>query len=175
MGYILLSPEHIEFTGEDEDKKWHLFETEEDYYDEEDFLHTSDDPEDERDCITIVEGIDIKINNKPECENSEIFSNTTDLTEDNFIYFNIKYNLQKIEGQYLRKFIKEYIEKHDKDNVEEYTFKKTYNKYYTDKNRTFFYSDNTDTIRILACMLRRCVCGNCMRTLYRNLDNKNGD
>lgn len=182
MGYILLSPEYIEFTGEKEDKNWHLFETEEVYYDEDGFLHNSDVPiEDERDYITIADGIDVKISKNSQCKNTEndksktckvICSNTTDLKGEDFIPFNIKYNLQKIKGQYLNEFIEEYIKEHDKDNIEEYVFKKTYNKYYTDENRTFFYSDDADTIRILACMLRRCVCGNCMRSLYSNLDNE---
>ena len=95
MGYILLSPKYIEFIGEDEDKKWHLFETETlekdnnildsdddlgfDDLDYDDILEDCDiqmENTEEIDCITI-EDRNIKISKNPRCENSEIFSNTT--------------------------------------------------------------------------------------------------
>ena len=44
--------------------------------------------------------------------------------------------------------------------------------YYTDENRTFFYSDDENIIRILACALGRDVCGVCMSKLYGDLDTK---
>ena len=197
MGYILLSPEHIKFTDEKEDKKWHLFNAEIcgvivkeecDYDDDDDFdifneeecsVVVTNEPENEKSCITAGD-VKIDINDYPECENTEndeekICSKSNDLEEDKLTSFIINYNLPKIKGQYLNKFIKEYIKEHDKNKIEKYIFKKTGNKYYTDEDRTFFYSDDADTIRIIACMLRRCICGNCMRTLYSNLDNEDKD
>lgn len=180
MGYILLSPEYTKSENKENQSKskenqienWHLFETEEKYYGKDDFLYTpyGDNIEDERDCITIAEGLDIIISKNSQCNNSEIFSDTTDLEEKYINSFTIGYRLEGIRGQYLNEFIKDYIKKHDKYNNEEYIFKKPYNIYYTNKNRTFFYSNDADTIRIIACMLRRCVCGSCIATLYG--DNK---
>ena len=177
MGYILLSPEHIKSESEENQiENWHLFETEEKYHYKYDFLYTpyGDNIEDERDCVTITESLDIMINQSSQCKNSEIFSYTTNLKEKDINYFTIGYRLKGIKGQYLNEFIKEYLEKHDNGN-EEYDFQKQYITCYTNKNRTFFYSYNEDAIRIIACMLRRCICGNCMRTLYSNLDNEDKD
>ena len=44
--------------------------------------------------------------------------------------------------------------------------------YYTNRNRTFFYSYSEEVIRILACTLGRDVCGVCMSKLYGDLDTK---
>ena len=189
MGYILLSPKYIKSESEENQiENWHLFKTETLEKDNDDSLDdklllNDDDIDDyiiedieeneyEKDYITIEDN-NIQINKNPQCEN-EIFSNCIDLESENYLLFKIKYNLQKITGQYLNKFIKEYKKEHDEDDIEEYDFLGV-GIYYTDKKRTFFYSDDADIIRIIACMLRRCVCGNCIRTLYSNLDNEDGD
>lgn len=145
MGYILLSPEHIEFTDEKEDKNWHLFKAkkskgEPDLYqqmkeiaccEEEYSVNIIDD-----DCL-------------PECKEEVKGEQDININSKYYKSIPIEYNLKKGTIKY------NLIEKLE---------------YFTNENQTFFYSDNEDTIRMLACLLRRNVCGRCMATLYA--DNK---
>ena len=187
MGYILLSPEHIEFTGEKEDKNWHLFKAKieipindisEIYIEEEkkqkcfeycwDNYDNSSNKNYYKKCIIARNG-KIEIDKNPVCNNKKISRKSGYLANEDFKHLFIKYDFNKMESEYLMKYIEKFIEEHDKYDIEKYRFSGV-GIYYTGKNRTFFYSDDEDTIRMLACMLRRCVCGSCIKTLYG--DNK---
>ena len=191
-GYILLSPKYIKSESEENQiENWHLFKAE---------IYMNDITElyDNFNGISIEEGevkkgfascndydnssnknkkYIISINGKiaicnyhPECNNEDIFRNGSDLGIEDFEHFFIKYNFEKMRKGYLKKYIEEYEEKHDTDDIDKCKFEGI-GIYYTDKNRTFFYSKELNTIRMLACLLGRSVCGTCMATLYG--DNKN--
>lgn len=163
-GYILLAPKYFE-----SQKNWHLFKVEAiDELDEElKFLEriTKYDyiEEESEEYINIGEDkINIKDLDLAECKEKIKDRN---LKDKNFEAITITYNLQKME----RKYIEENIEEQDNLGLKGYSFKGKGN-YYTNKDRDFFYSKEPDIIRILACMLRKSVCGVCMSTLYG--DNK---
>lgn len=172
MGYILLSPEYIK---SESGYNWHLFEAEliennnreltlrellrvtklsENYYNYHSYLQLF--IKEIKNSITIernniIGKIKFELNKKSECGTRD--RNKDKIENKNFESFDIKYDLSKGCIQY----------DFSVDDI-----------YYTDRNRTFFYSDNEDVIRILACTLGRDVCGACMSKLYGD-DNGNNE
>lgn len=153
MGYILLSPEYIESK---EGENWHLFKAkkvkgkpdlrqqmEELAYGVEEYIVEIIDD----DCLPECK------EKASECKEEEkvikCICKCIDISSKYYESIPIEYKLKKRTTRY------NLIEKLE---------------YFTDKEQTFFYSDSEDTIRMLACMLGRCVCGNCIKTLYG--DNK---
>ena len=182
MGYILLSPEYIKSKSEENKiENWHLFDAKiiEDevenslrciqifcnqseiydnkYYDFYKLMHgNSGEIEEERAKNSIMIKRDIiagkikfELNKKSGCE--KIDSNKKCIENENFEAFSIKSELDKKYTDY---------------------YFSVNSIYYTNRNRTFFYSYSEEVIRILACTLGRDVCGVCMSKLYGDLDTK---
>ena len=188
-GYILLSPKYIK-SKENKIENWHLFKAEIymnditelcDNIDEisieegevkkvfasyDDYDNSSNK---NKECIISIDDKTAICNYNPECNNKEIFHKDSDLGIKDFEIFFIKYNFKKIGKGYLKKCVEEYEEKHNINDIDKCDFKGM-GAYYTDKNRTLFYSEELNTIRMLACLLGRSVCGSCIATLYG--DNK---
>ena len=153
MGYILLSPKYIKSKSEENKiENWHLFKAEiiggnkeltlrdlGNIYDL--YTHVKENEIKVKEEDKKIEGIKFKLlGKKSECGTRD--RNKDKIENENFESFVIEYDLNLICN-----FIGDDI-------------------YYTDANRTFFYSDDKNIIRILACALGRDVCGNCMKTLY---------
>lgn len=145
MGYILLSPEYIESK---EAENWHLFKAK----------RVKVKPDLLQECRETAYGeeeytVEIIDNDcLPECKEEVKGEQYININSKYYKSIPIVYNLKKGTIKY------NLIEKLE---------------YFTNENQTFFYSNNEDTIRMLACMLRRCVCGRCMATLYGDNKNKN--
>lgn len=156
MGYILLSPEYIESK---EGENWHLFKAKK--------VKGKPDLRQQMEELAygvkeyIVEIIDDDC--LPECkekaseckEEAKVIKCISKYIDINSKYYKsipIEYNLKKETTRYNP------IEKLE---------------YFTNENQTLFYSNDEDTIRMLACLLGRCICGSCMSKLYGDNKNKN--
>ena len=152
--YILLAPEYFESK-----KNWHLFKVEaiDETSESLEFYKSIFDCKDEE-YITIGK---YKINIEDLAECKEKVEDKININSKCYKSINLNYYLQKSDKKY----------ELQKKDVKYSLIKKL--EYFTDENQTFFYSKNENTIRMLACLLGRSVCGTCMATLYG--DNKKED
>lgn len=89
------------------------------------------------------------------CDNSIIVNSSYNLFEYDY-ELNIKLPYRKLEFYYLLPCQNNIL--HEIDN------------YYTDRNNSFYYSDNENIIRIIASIIGREVCGNCMQIMHGKED-----
>ena len=182
MGYILLSPKYIKSESEENKiENWHLF----------DAKIIEDEIENNFRCIQILCNHSEIYNNK---YYKLVYGNSAEV-EANMLKNSIMIKRDIIAGKIEFDLLKEksgcnkiYIDNNKKliknENFEVFSIKSDLNEkytnyyfsvnniYYTNRNKTFFYSDNEEVIRILACTLGRDICGVCMSKLYGDLDTK---
>ena len=139
MGYILLSPKYIKSKSkENKIENWHLFKAKR--YKEK--LNLSQQLEEIR---YLKEEYTVEIIDDgcfPEFKEEVEIIKYIQVSSEYYKSISIEYDLKKETTKYKGL------------------------KYFTDEKQTLFYSDNEDTIRVLACILGRKVCGRCMATLY---------
>ena len=160
--YILLAPDCIESKNkENKIKNWHLFKVEalDEISECLEFYKNTLNCKHENYITIGKDKINIKDLNLAECK--EKVKVKKNISSKCYKSINLNYYLQKNNEKY----------ELQKKDVKYSLIKKL--EYFTDKKQTFFYSKNEDTIRMLACLLGRRVCGTCIATLYG--DNKKED